>query len=454
MVRTHRDGKIDSRSARSRLRPNREPYWSTLAPGEAMGYYRIASGAGTWWARVRLEDRRYLKKSIGTADDFVDADGQEVMTYAQAQAKAREWFGVARSAAGEDARQTGPYTVADAMEDYWRDCERRGVKRVDRMTCGARLHILPELGSVEVERLSQGRIERWHLALAEAAPHVRTRRFAKKPALGPKPKTEEQRRKRKATANRILTILKGALNHAKHKRRVTCSADAWREVRPFAQADAARVRYLNLEEQARLVNGCEPDFRRLVQAGLFTGARYGELTKLRLEDFDPVNESVFIQPGKSGKGRHVFLTDEGVAYFREVTAGLRGGDLLFTHEAFLDMRRVEPETQTPVAKRHRDWKASDQKRPMKAACEAAGIEPLGFHQLRHSYASALVNSGIPLAFVAQMLGHSDTRMVERHYGHLAPSAVKATLRQLAPVLGIHKSGNVESLAIKTKVNAG
>lgn len=449
MVRTRRDGKIDTRSARLRLKPNTEPYWSSLAPGESLGYYRPASGgAGTWWARVRLEDRRYQKKALGTADDFNDADGQACLTYAQAQGKAREWFTQARGQAGEEVRRPGPYTVADALEDYRRDCERRGVKRVDRMDSGARLHILPELGAVAVEKLTQGRIERWHQALAESAPLVRPRRLATEPARGPMPKTEEEKRQRKASANRVLTILKSALNHAKRKRRVLCSADAWREVRPFGRANAPRVRYLNLEEQVRLVRACEPDFRRLVRAALFTGARYGELVRMRLEDFDPVNESVFINPGKTGKGRHVFLTDEAVAFFREIVAGLKGGDLLFTLEAFPDMRRVDPNTHLPVPKVHRPWKTCDQNRPMKLACEAAGIEPMGFHQLRHSYASALVNKGVPLAYVAQMLGHSDTRMVEKHYGHLAPSAVKATIRQLAPVLGIHEPGKVENLRLR------
>jgi integrase len=85
---------------------------------------------------------------------------------------------------------------------------------------------------------------------------------------------------------------------------------------------------------------------------------------------------------------------------------------------------------------------------MLAACKGAKVEPLGFHQLRHSYASALVNAGMALAFVAAQLGHSDTRMVEKHYGHLAPSALKDAIRKLAPKLGIHTPGKLEGLNIK------
>ena len=61
---------------------------------------------------------------------------------------------------------------------------------------------------------------------------------------------------------------------------------------------------------------------------------------------------------------------------------------------------------------------------MRAACERAKIDPpVGFHQLRHTWASHAVMGGMPLPVVAKNLGHVDTRMVERHYGHLAPSYV-------------------------------
>ena len=82
------------------------------------------------------------------------------------------------------------------------------------------------------------------------------------------------------------------------------------------------------------------------------------------------------------------------------------------------------------------WLKDDVKTPMKRACRNAQIEPLCFHELRHTYASSLIAVGIPLMVVSQQLGHTSTRMVEQHYGHLAPSTSKATIRALAPQLGI------------------
>ena len=83
------------------------------------------------------------------------------------------------------------------------------------------------------------------------------------------------------------------------------------------------------------------------------------------------------------------------------------------------------------------------------ACEAAKVEPLGFHELRHTYASGLVNAGVPLAYVAAQLGHVDTSMVEKHYGHLSPSALAESIRKLAPSLEISQP-KVKSLRVTKK----
>ena len=73
---------------------------------------------------------------------------------------------------------------------------------------------------------------------------------------------------------------------------------------------------------------------------------------------------------------------------------------------------------------------------MIAACARAKIVPrVGFHQLRHTWASLTVMNGTPLPVVARNLGYADTRMVEKHYGHLAPSYVADTIRKNAPRFG-------------------
>ena len=130
-------------------------------------------------------------------------------------------------------------------------------------------------------------------------------------------------RRRRASANRTLTVLKAALNRAWREGKIS-SDEAWRRVEPFEEADAARVRYLTVAEAKRLLNACDPDFRRLAQAALATGARYGELTALRASDFNPDSGTIHVRTSKSGKGRHIVLNDEGAALFRSLAAGKPG----------------------------------------------------------------------------------------------------------------------------------
>ena len=85
-------------------------------------------------------------------------------------------------------------------------------------------------------------------------------------------------------------------------------------------------------------------------------------------------------------------------------------------------------------------KVHEQIRRIRAACAHAKIEPaVSFHALLHSYASLLIKGGVPLPHVAKALGHGSIRMVEIHYGHLAPSDVADAVRANLPNFGAEKS---------------
>lgn len=89
---------------------------------------------------------------------------------------------------------------------------------------------------------------------------------------------------------------------------------------------------------------------------------------------------------------------------------------------------------------------SHQVRPVAAACKNAKIKPaVNFHALRHTYASHLVMAAAPLMVVAKNLGHSDTRMVEKHYAHLALDYMSKAIRDVSPDLGITAAGNVSRM---------
>jgi integrase len=162
---------------------------------------------------------------------------------------------------------------------------------------------------------------------------------------------------------------------------------------------------------------------------LLTGCRYGELAAMTADDFNPDAGTVRVRRSKSGKPRHVVLTTEGCDFFAGQAAGKAGGARLF------------------LRSNGRPWNKSEQARPLAAACAAARIEPaVSFHGLRHTHASRLTMKGVPLAVIAAQLGHADTRMVEKHYGHLAPNYIADTVRAAFDPLGIVPASNVTQIA--------
>jgi integrase len=423
MARAVRNPKIDTRSSRAKLAERREPYWTVISAGNALGYRRGAKG-GTWIAKFRDEEGKRHLESLGAADDARDADGLSVFSFSQAQERARAWFQrKAREQAGDFVPLDRPYSVADALVDYRADYQRRSGKATDRLDASAAAWIGPELGKVSLDRLTKGRILGWHQKIAETPPRLRTR-----PGLAQKhrePDTSpEAIRRRRSTANRVLTILKAALNHA-HREGRCASDDAWRTVRGFREADAAKLRYLSDDEARRLTNACPADFRALVTAALLTGCRYGELAAMTGDDFNADSGTVRVRTSKSGKPRHVVLTQEGRDFFVGLASRKPGSIRLFLRSS------------------GKPWAKSAQQRPLAAVCAAARIEPgVNFHGLRHTYASRLAMRSVPLAVIAAQLGHSDTRMVEKHYGHLSPSYVADTVRAAFGSLGIVGPTNV------------
>jgi integrase len=265
------------------------------------------------------------------------------------------------------------------------------------------LHVTPVLGPIQVDELTSDDIEGWQRRLVKGD-------------------SDEARRKSQNTANRVLTSLKAALNLAFRKGKVE-SDKQWRMVRPYKGVDFVRERYLSMAECERLLNACDPDFRVLVRGALETGCRYGELTRMKVADFNPDAGVIGVGKTKSGKSKHVVLTEDGVEFFASLTAGRLGDELMFG----------------------REWKPGNQFYALNEALKRAKITPpITFHGLRHTWASHAVMNGVPLTVVAKNLGHVNTRYTEKHYGHLADDFLKKQVRQFAPKFGAVDS-KIESL---------
>jgi integrase len=426
MARTVRDATLETRAARMRL-PTGRKHWRSIEQRLHLGYRRGPRG-GAWLGR-RCVDGKYPETVLGIADDATDADGTTVLDYRAALKAAREWWQAEeRKALGISDTRRGAYTVADALADYEKHYEARGGKDLTNLRSIVTSHILPTLGALDTAKLTTRRLRDWHHGLATAPKMVRTAKgAAERKTQKFNPRDPEAVRRRRSRANRILTVLKAALNHACAEHHIS-NDDAWSRVQPFRDVDQARIHYLSTAECTRLLNACDPDFRALVKAALLTGARYGELVRLKVRDVNLEPGSIFIAESKNGKPRHVPLTDEGIDHFRSLAVGKTGSAPVFL--------RADGAT----------WKASHQARPLAAACEQAKIEPaITFHGLRDTYASMLAMRGVPMAVIAAVLGHADTRITEKHYAHLAPSYVADTIRANMPRLGLEDETNIASI---------
>jgi len=425
MPRTVRDARLESRQARLRLPAQNEPHWRALTEGCHLGYYKGARG-GSWIARYRPAGAAYAKKRLGAADDVTDADGVNFLSYREAQEAAQAWFAELRRPLAD--APPAAYTVSAAADDYleaYAAGQTKGGGKSERDTRSSiDAFIRPKLGEIEVSKLTTRQLEAWHREIAKTPPR---KRFSAKKTIAFREvdmADDEIVRQRRSSANRVLTTLKAILNRVPREKHGG-NEHAWNAVKAFSEVDAPTIRWIEPAEAKRLLNAAADDLRRLATSALLTGARYGELTRLRVRDFSKTGRGIHIMKTKGQKPRFIHLTDEGVRFFGEQCAGKGAEATVFVRASGAP------------------WKKSEQHRPIGEASAAAQIVPaIGFHILRHTYASWLAMRGVPLPVIARQLGHADTRMTERHYAHLAPSYVADTVRNALGGMDLVPPSNV------------
>ena len=423
MARAAKNHKLDSRTARLKLETRKEPYRTSLEIGLSLYYYRRVK-AGTWVVLHRLDGKRKEYK-IGFADDLQESNGHDVLTFGEAQKAARKIRDdESQRAAGIELDCPKSFTINDAIDLYLKD--RSHLKSLKDIEQRLKANVAPVLGEHKLYRLTEQQVKAWHKEIADRPAKVR-------PKLNGTSNTRKRQdpRARKATANRMLAYFKAVLNLAYEKKKVG-SNQAWLHVKPFKNVESAKIDYFTHEESKRLLNSCDLDFKNLVKAALLTGARYGDLCAFRVCDFDPQNGSIFIRKPKNDKPRHIPLNQEGSHFFNQLSLGRKKSDFLLTRND------GEP------------WRDGHQTRRMLTACKNAQIEPAkSFHILRHTYATELVSRGVPLQFVSELLGHSDTAITHKHYAHLQPNALQDAVRQFLPEYE-NQENNVTELKTSAK----
>ncbi len=177
------------------------------------------------------------------------------------------------------------------------------------------------------------------------------------------------------------------------------------------------VRYLSDEERAQLLRETakHPALHDAVLVSLWTGARQQEIMGLRAGDI---------------RADHFVLNSTKVSMIRMMPAA---------PECIAILKRraegLEPEDHLWPAKRAASTKPLNLRKPWEAAMRVAGITDFRWHDLRHSAASMLVQAGVPLQHVGQLLGHKQASTTTI-YAHLSDKTLQNTMGRLAALASI------------------
>lgn len=326
-------------------------------------------------------------------------------------------------------------TVAEAFEIYRADIDARAKKlresTITSVDKSFRLHVIPRLGDIELRALTADDVRAMHRAVTKGGKDKAGRRIGGKIA-----------------ANRSVDYLSGMLSwcadegmvaanvarhskerHAEHSRERYLTEDEWAELErmldtwPLKQfvPIGARVKGRKVEERTLTAPrlsaylSCEA-----VRMFLLTGCRKGEALAARWTQID-LDAGVWTKPASATKQKRLHrlpLSDRMIGKLRE----LRGmhADPLFLfpgkeRQQILEAGKVPKATQGDHLQ-----DVSGLWRPMRARL---GLDDVRLHDLRHSHASALVNSGVDLYTASKALGHSTVKTTEK-YAHLQDNAVR------------------------------
>lgn len=193
-------------------------------------------------------------------------------------------------------------------------------------------------------------------------------------------------------------------------------------------------RYLSVDEAERLYGAvCKSEntmLQYIVPMLILTGARKREVLDAKWEDFDLGRRSWRIPISKSGKARHVPLSDGAL-------------NVLASMPRKVEWAFANPETGKPYVSIFYAWNT---------ARKSAGLSNVRMHDLRHSFASLLINSGRTLYEVQHIFGHTQVKTTQR-YAHLSQDTLLAAANSATVALGAAMMPTV-SVALAPALMAG
>jgi site-specific recombinase XerD len=215
-----------------------------------------------------------------------------------------------------------------------------------------------------------------------------------------------------ASINRELSSLKKAFNLAVREWE-------WCRENPVSRVSMEREnnqrdRWLSVEEELRLLQACAPWLHDLVTFALHTGMRMGEILELSWRGVDFTRRTVMVFRSKNGERRTIPVNETVLHLLKQKAKGRQlslitqadvSGDLVFLSK-----------TGTALESGHL-------RRSLRLALGKARIEDFHFHDLRHTFATRLVQAGVDIYKVQRLLGHKSPIMTQR-YAHHYPESLR------------------------------
>lgn len=349
-----------------------------------------STGGMTYHLRYRDSHGRQKQHKIGDAKSLTFDKAR------QAAQVLRSRVVLGESPAEERKAKRAIPTLAEFSAERYMPFVKGYKKSWDSDDSYLRNHILPKFGAFHLDEIGQ-------LAVIEFHHGMRAEGYAM------------------ATANRMLILLRYMYNLAK-KWHIPGAERNPTEGAQLFEANNARERFLTVEETQRLhvalSNSENPQLKHIVALLLLMGNRKRELLDAKWSDFDLERRSWRIPLAKSGKARHVPLSNAALSVLAQLP---RWDDCPYVVP--------NPKTRLPYVSIFCSWNT---------ARKAAGLPEVRMHDLRHSFASNLVNSGRSIYEVAKVLGHTQLKTSQR-YSHLSQETLLAAVDAAADATGTNWS---------------
>ena len=340
----------------------------------------LPSGRKTYYIRYKNPKKVNCQRKIGNA---------EILSLSQARALARRKL--AEVAMGEDPFKDAPLNLSPTLEAFAENDYIPYVKTYKKSwemdISRIRNHLLPYFGTMRMKDIEKRDVVQ---LINDQLPDYKP-----------------------GSINRVIILLRYMFNLAIKWEVEGVFRNPTAGI-PLLKENNQVERFLSAEEAKALLIAIKasknPMLQHIVSMLILTGARKREVLDAKWEDFDMERTSWRIPNTKAGKARIVPLSDTATALLTKLRKKKR------SPYAF-----ANPITLKPYKSIYYSWHT---------ARKEAGLDDVRIHDLRHSFASFLVNAGRSLYEVQTLLGHTQIKTTQR-YAHLSTTSLRAASNEVS-----------------------